>query len=803
MNNNEQPVTALVGKHGERAILKGVVVRGKLNGILASVDVEQRYRNPLPNNIEVVYTFPLPIGAVLLGMEIEIAGKKLTAAVVEKSSAEKQYEVAITDGDTAVMVQDTGNGLYTMNVGNLLANETAVIRFRFSLPLVWQGDRLRFVLPTSIAPRYGNGAEASLEPWQIPETCTIIEYPFDFSFEFAGQLAQCEISSPSHPIVVATSGKGLLVRLDQGALLDRDLVLTFRAQSTLQSLTVVPDRQGHAAFACLRVPPVEGWTDAPLCLKIVIDCSGSMAGVSIAQARKAALAMLDLLRPQDYFNITLFGNAQESIFPALVPGEHGTVELARQRLMNLDANMGGTEMEAALEAAYRMSGTARESLLEWITGKQSAMQPAVLLITDGEIWGFKKVVARARKSRHRVFTVGVGLAAAEGFIKEIARETGGASEFVAPQEGMAERILTQFHRLHQKEVPKLAVQWDIPPTWQSPLPEAIFSGDTIHVFAGFNDQVPSRVSLAGQPVVEAQRTEWPDLARVAAYARIGASADAATQLQLALDYQLLTPLTNYLVVAEQDEKIEQLPELAKVPQMLAAGWGGTGVAVFSRARQAGPVVKYSVARDYGQHMEIPCVLRKRSITVEALANSGVDRYDIPAFLRRFDDPAQQVPKKTAPEKKKALGVVPSEVAVPGAPLAFIETLNGTLASLLRVQALPSTSDELKQFGLPADIADALMAASTASGAEEWVVAAFLYALSESCLAAHFQRGLRRLIVTNWKRTPGDQRLLHWCTDCLKGLEAESWNWRGIAILGAAAWGADPNGAVLSVTGRAN
>jgi cell division protein FtsZ len=31
------------------------------------------------------------------------------------------------------------------------------------------------------------------------------------------------------------------------------------------------------------------------------------------------------------------------------------------------------------------------------------------------------------------------------------------------------------------------------------------------------------------------------------------------------------------------------------------------------------------------------VRRKRNVTVEALANSGVDRYDIPAFLRKQAD----------------------------------------------------------------------------------------------------------------------------------------------------------------------
>jgi len=41
--------------------------------------------------------------------------------------------------------------------------------------------------------------------------------------------------------------------------------------------------------------------------------------------------------------------------------------------------------------------------------------------------------------------------------------------------------------------------------------------------------------------------------------------------------------------------------------------------------------------DYSQ-LDVPAVVRKgRSTTVEALANSGVDRYDIPAFLRKQAD----------------------------------------------------------------------------------------------------------------------------------------------------------------------
>jgi len=45
----------------------------------------------------------------------------------------------------------------------------------------------------------------------------------------------------------------------------------------------------------------------------------------------------------------------------------------------------------------------------------------------------------------------------------------------------------------------------------------------------------------------------------------------------------------------------------------------------------------SVSIDYNQMAEVPAVVRKRNAQVEALANSGVDRYDIPAFLRKQAD----------------------------------------------------------------------------------------------------------------------------------------------------------------------
>lgn len=60
------------------------------------------------------------------------------------------------------------------------------------------------------------------------------------------------------------------------------------------------------------------------------------------------------------------------------------------------------------------------------------------------------------------------------------------------------------------------------------------------------------------------------------------------------------------------------------------------VLVQAQATGTHDAVAFGSTPDYS-HLDVPAVVRKRNVTVEALANSGVDRYDIPAFLRKQAD----------------------------------------------------------------------------------------------------------------------------------------------------------------------
>lgn len=717
MSKNDENTAILKDKQGRDVALKGVNIRARLHGLMAEVEVEQIYQNPRKTNIEAVYTFPLPISAVLLGLDVEIAGRKISGHVVEKKQAERDYEDAVTDGNSAVMLEEAGPGLYTASIGNLMAKESAVIRYRYGLLLSWQRSCVRFQLPTTIAPRYGNAEAAGLKPHQIPTSALDVEYPLDLSIAVEGELANATIASPSHLLSVGRTDHGVIVRLAGKAVLDRDFILTLESEKAQSSCVLVPDQDGQVALASLRIPPAPGADDQTLALKVVIDCSGSMGGTSITQARKAALEILNQLRPQDYFNVTLFGDRFKHLFPKLVPASSKHISDAWARLDKLDADMGGTEMEKALDAVFSLGGAEGKS--------------AVLLITDGEIHEHVKLVKRAQNSGHRVFVVGVGTAVAEAFLKSLVTATGGACELVAPQEGMAERVLSQFHRMRQPKLGQLQIEWPAAPAWQTALPETVFAGDTVHVFAGFGSSIAGTVKLVvnggddvDTPIAVATEVNLP---RIAAAWRI----ETATEkqgLELSLSYQLLSLWTNYLVIAERDVKAGELPEIHQVPQMLAAGWGGSGF-VCSDALMAPAVFRHS----------------KRSVP----ANLNVSY--------SFDD--DRTPKISTTT-----------------PAQFIVRLESVMSQFPREPYLAETIDDLVGLGLEKDLTEMLRKLIRDGYEETQIIAAFIYALSESPIGHLFGRNAKRAIFKGWKNTARDTRLGQLMWRELKELECDCWGY---------------------------
>jgi hypothetical protein len=94
---------------------------------------------------------------------------------------------------------------------------------------------------------------------------------------------------------------------------------------------------------------------------------------------------------------------------------------------------------------------------------------------------------------------------------------------------------------------------------------------------------------------------------MAAALRLADMTDSDAATELAVHYQLLSQYTHCLaiIVQAEAEKAQTLPELHKVKQMLAAGWGGSGRILYSTPM---PMSPSNANVEYPCRLSDPCCI---------------------------------------------------------------------------------------------------------------------------------------------------------------------------------------------------
>jgi Ca-activated chloride channel homolog len=732
----------VIGWTSQQIVLQGMKIEGIVKGLLATLHTTQEYRNDSKTNIEAVYTFPLPTGAVLQELTVLLANKELRGRVVSREAAEESYEAAIGRGDSAVRLESSGPGLYTMNVGNVLAGERIVVRIGYSLALSGDVDKVRLAIPTTVAPRFGSATKAGLEPHQVPVTGLMVANRFALSLSVLDTAGfASKVSSPTHKIQSAPCPGGQIITFADGASwADRDLILIIAAERAHPATQLIaPAKEGALTFASFFVQ-CNRTSHAPRTVKLVIDCSGSMAGDSIKSAKAGARAVLDALRPQDRFAVLAFGSNTERMSRQLLASTPIAVEAARIWINDLKADMGGTELGAALNQALELGEGSGD----------------ILLITDGEVWDVAKIVETAKASSHRIFSVGVGSSPAGSFLSALSSATGAACTLVTPGEQIEEAIWSQCQRIFQGRTKSVRVDWQGHTAWTTG-PVAI-AGDGFAHFSAELDSPPrgpatlhvvfedeSQLALTASQIEEAGDSSSDAVTKVAAGLRLeallaqyGQSRDVVA---FAVAHQLQSPVTNYILVVERGgDAAKAMPDLHVVPNMLAAGWGGTGT-VLRSARSAGHVLE--------------------SRTISGMRELVMDEQllDIPAFLRaQVDDE----PVEAAPEGELA-------------PSALIECIERGLVPLMPPRTRTVSADAITSLAarLPHWVWQRLHEmAQTLSG--EQIIVAFVLALTALLPQGKASRSLRKRALRLWLTYEVDASTIDEIGTLLSGIRQHSW-----------------------------
>src|SRR5207342_1045486 len=92
MRPNEQHASLHCSGNSAPPVLERVRIQACATAPLLEVTTEQHYANTSDQDLEVVYTFPVPPRAVLLGLEFTLGERTLIGAVKAKQKADQEYE---------------------------------------------------------------------------------------------------------------------------------------------------------------------------------------------------------------------------------------------------------------------------------------------------------------------------------------------------------------------------------------------------------------------------------------------------------------------------------------------------------------------------------------------------------------------------------------------------------------------------------------------------------------------------------------------------------------------------------------
>jgi len=304
---------------------------------------------------------------------------------------------------------------------------------------------VRFTIPTNIAPRYGSSTHDVAQIESIPAVGKGFEVTIDATLGDGSFIQQ--IRSPSHPIAVSlgtlstnpnadpASNKASATLSLGSAELDKDFVVQVKAKDTgipKALLETHPSIPGQRALMATLIPKFSLPPERPE-IVFICDRSGSMGGAPIEALKNALKVFLKSIPIGVKFNICSFGSKHTFLWPKSKSYTQSTLQEAMTHVETFQANYGGTEMIAPVEATLKQ--------------RYTDMSLEVFLVTDGEIWNQDRLFALLneeigmKKAPIRVFTLGIGDSFSSSLIEGVARAGNGFSQVVGINEKMDGKVV--------------------------------------------------------------------------------------------------------------------------------------------------------------------------------------------------------------------------------------------------------------------------------------------------------------------------------------------------------------------------
>lgn len=422
--------------------LKETSVKADIVGMIADVTVRQVYVNSGTHTLEAIYTFPLSTKAAVYGMEMTIGTRIITAKIEEKEKARKDYEKAKSEGKRASLLEQSRPNVFTMNVSNIMANDTIIVELKYTELLVPEKGLYTFAYPTVVGPRYSSkntGASDEFVNTPYSKSGEMPTYTFGFEATINAGIPIQNTNCKTHKMNITNpSLTKSILKLDasdtNGG--NRDVIINYSLQgNNIESGIMLYEGEDENFFLMMVQPPKKVLKEniPPREYIFIVDVSGSMWGFPIDISKKLLRNLIVNLNPNDKFNVLLFSG-----YTGILSKEgsiNATPENVEKAIHFIDKEKGGggTELLQALETAYK------------IPRLDPDLSRTFIAVTDGYVSVEREAFELIRKNSDETnfFSFGIGSSVNRYLIEGMAF-MGNGEPMIITNQSEAEKQAEQF-----------------------------------------------------------------------------------------------------------------------------------------------------------------------------------------------------------------------------------------------------------------------------------------------------------------------------------------------------------------------
>ncbi|HIK95215.1 MAG TPA: VWA domain-containing protein [Planctomycetes bacterium] len=560
--------------------LKHTAVVGNIDGYIATVDVTQQFHNPYDAKIEAVYVFPLPQSAAVNEFVMTVGDRKIRGIIREREKAEKIYAAAKSQGHVAALMTQERPNIFTQKVANIEPGKKIDIRIRYFNTLRYDDGAYEFVFPMVVGPRFnppamtdgvgavargGHGASGQKTEVQYLAPNERSGHDVSLSLNIAAGVDIEDVLCVNHAIDVQEicESQRRVTLSSRDAIPNKDFVLRYKVAGDQIKTAMLTHEDDHGKyFTMMLYPPADlaQVQRSPMEMVFVLDCSGSMRGKPIAQAKAAITCALQSLTPRDSFQIIRFSNNASQLGPAPVLATEANIQRGLKYVASLNGT-GGTHMIEGIKAALDFPHDEGRFRL-------------VSFMTDGYIGNEQQIMSTIhdKVGASRIFSFGVGSSPNRFLMDRMAIIGRGAVAYLSLNDN-ATTIMDRFHeQISHPAMTDLSIDFgnmDVSNVYPQRLPDLIV-GRPVVITGRFRGE-PDAVSVTGRVDMEATsftvsmdeedaskdhkgiaavwaRLKIKDMINYASHApeAVGEIKEAVTQTALA--YNLMSSFTAFVAV---------------------------------------------------------------------------------------------------------------------------------------------------------------------------------------------------------------------------------------------------------------